>query len=160
MFIEFADPAFEAHMLKSYDTDSDGKISADEAKAVKMISVSSEFGTVGSITTLSGIEHFTRLEELYCNGNRISTLDVSGLTKLTTLSCTQNQISTLNVSGLTQLEYLWCSNNQISTLDVSNNAKLGALSCDPNDNLTEIWLTKGQTIYEFHYPLSTEIKYK
>ena len=51
--------------------------------------------------------------ELYCNGNQLTTLDVSQNTELTTLFCSNNQLKALDVSQNTALTVLTCFNNQI-----------------------------------------------
>ena len=84
------------------------------------------------ITTLSGIEDFDSLETLICNGNNLSTLDVSNNTNLKTLLCASNQLTELSVLSNTSLEDLDCSNNQISILDVSSNQLLIDLRCANN----------------------------
>jgi len=80
--------------------------------------------------SLKGFEY---LEELYCDSNELSSLDVSGLTNLKKLDCSSNAISSLDVSSLTSLEDLQCSFNKISTLDVSGLTSLGGLSCYANE---------------------------
>ena len=65
------------------------------------------------------------LEALSCEGNQLTSLDVSGCSSLSTLYCDDNQLSYLDVSG-TSLEGHWISgvyefkNNPLSFLDVSN----------------------------------------
>ena len=49
---------------------------------------------------------------LYCDGNKLTTLDVSKNTALTSLSCSGNQLTSLDVSKNTALTGLDCYNNQ------------------------------------------------
>jgi Leucine-rich repeat (LRR) protein len=84
------------------------------------------------ITTLAGIQHFIALQELYCNNNALTTLDVSGLANLEELNCTFNSLTALNVSGLDALRTLYCYQNALTTLDVSTPANLSQLDCSSN----------------------------
>ncbi|MDE7374233.1 MAG: hypothetical protein K2M86_02735, partial [Odoribacter sp.] len=84
------------------------------------------------LTSLQGIEYFTKLTELRCNFNSLTTLDVSKNTQLTELICQYNQLTTLDVSKNTRLVKLWCDVNQLTTLGVSKNTRLTELGCDNN----------------------------
>lgn len=119
-----------------------------------------------SISSLTGIEHFTALERLCCNNNPLTTLDVShntaltylecinnqlttltvsGLTALTDINCTNNQLTTLDVSGCTALKELWCRENQLTELDVSNNTALETLYCG-NNNISILNLSQNTAL--------------
>ena len=69
---------------------------------------------------------------LSCNGNQLTSLDVSGCTSLTMLNCELNRLTSLNVSGCTALTRLDCSNNQLTSLDVSSCSALTMLYCYNN----------------------------
>ena len=77
----------------------------------------SEINSVDWIQTnapsLKGIEFFTALTTLVCNGKRLTELDVSRNTALTWLDCRNNQLKTLDVSRNTALTNLYCSSNGI-----------------------------------------------
>lgn len=62
------------------------------------------------INTLAGIEYFTNLESLSCDGNNLTELDLAH-------------------SPL--LSFLYCSNNNLTELDLENNRKLGAPQFSP-----------------------------
>lgn len=106
-----------------------------------------------NIQNMKGIEHFTSLVSLRCNGNQLTSLDLSALTKLQNVDCSnnqltsltlgaasslnsvecqKNQLTSLNVSALTNLWTLNCSNNQLTSLDLSKNAKLITVECYNN----------------------------
>jgi Leucine-rich repeat (LRR) protein len=85
-----------------------------------------------SITSLSGIEHFTSLKELDCRDNQLTTLDVNKNIALTNLNCGYNQLFTLDVSKNTNLTNLECYNNRLTTLDISKNMNLTRLNCGKN----------------------------
>jgi hypothetical protein len=90
-----------------------------------------------NISDLTGIEDFTALIDLYCEGNQLTNLNVSGANALTFLTCNDNQLTSLDVSGATALTFLNCNDNQLTGLDVSNNLALEDLFCY-NNQLTSL----------------------
>ena len=92
------------------------------------------------LTTLSGLEHFTYLEELSCYKNSLTTLDATPFTKLKTLKCYNNSLTNLNLSGCTALNYLDCGSNSLTSLNLSTCTSLAYLIC-PNGGLTSIDLS-------------------
>ena len=124
----FPDDNFRSYVSSNFDTDSDGVLSDSEIANVDLIDVNSN----GSIASLKGIEYFTALTNLDCNGNQLTALDVSSNTALTSLSCHNNQLTALDVSSNTALTWLWCSSNQLTALNVSNNTALTHLACYDN----------------------------
>jgi len=93
---------------------------------------------VGSkeISDLTGIEDFIALTNLQCQGNQLTSLDVSNNTALTSLECWNNQLTSLDVSANTALTWLNCAINQLTSLDVSTNTALTGLSCYSNQLTT------------------------
>ena len=119
----FPDEKFREYIRSSFDKDSDGLLSEAEINAVTTINV------VG-ITSLEGIEHFTKLARLLCaNNSELTELDISNNTALTYLDCSNTGITSLDVSNNTALESLYCYNTGIAALDVRNNTALTGLSC-------------------------------
>ena len=115
--------------IKLHSWADDDVLTADELAQVTSLDLHSK-----SIETLKGIEYFTALEELNCNSNNLTSLDVSQNTKLTYLSCTSNtKLTSLNVSANTALEKLYCSSCKLSSLDVSANTALTELLCKDNN---------------------------
>lgn len=98
-----------------------------------------------SIASLKGIEYFTALTMLYCDGNQLTTLDVSGCTALKGLRCDGNQLTTLDLSKNTALKNLFCWDNQLTSLDVSMNTELTMLYCNGNQ-LTSLDLSKNTAL--------------
>ena len=72
------------------------------------------------------------ISNLYCEDNRLTSLDVSKNTALISLHCENNQLTSLDVSKNTALTELYCYNNQLTSLDVSKNTALTELSCTEN----------------------------
>ncbi|MFT5875196.1 MAG: hypothetical protein ACI8WT_004177 [Clostridium sp.] len=94
-----------------------------------------ELNVDGENSSLSGIEYFTALTDLWCTRNQLTTLDLSKNTALTNLYCYSNQLTTLDLSKNTALTILSCGDNQLTTLDVKNTA-LTFLNCDDNQLAT------------------------
>ena len=65
------------------------------------------------------------LAMLMCEGNQITSLDVSNNSGLMWLECGGNLLTSLDVSGLLNLYILNCGNNQLNSLDISENTSLG-----------------------------------
>ena len=68
----------------------------------------------------------------YCDGNMITSLNVSMNTALTELNCSDNQLTSLDVTKNTALTYLGCSNNRLTSLDLTKNTALTILACSNN----------------------------
>ena len=112
---------------RGVDKNGDGIISTGEAAEVTFLDVS-----YCSISDLKGIEAFINLDSLYCNYNKLTSLDFSNNTTLTGLNCSWNELTSLDVSKNTALTYLECSANRLTSLDVSNNTALTYLECGSN----------------------------
>lgn len=106
------------------DKDENGILSESELVYIKSLRLENK-----GITDLSGIEYFTNLQELYCNDNDLTFLDVSKNTALRSLYCYNNQLASLDTSQNISLENLDCSSNELSELDISKNAALKSLRC-------------------------------
>ena len=86
----------------------------------------------GNQLTYLNVSGCTALELLNCSNNQLTSLDVSGCTALKNLNCGGNQLTSLDVSSCTALEILFCSGNQLTSLDVSSCTVLEYLSCGEN----------------------------
>ena len=84
------------------------------------------------IADLTGIEDFTALTDLNCQGNQLTRLDVSNNTALEILRCSSNQLTSLDVINNTALRRMFCENNQLTSLDVSGANALTDLICGDN----------------------------
>lgn len=83
----FPDEQFRSYILSQlYGLD--GVLTDEEIADVTFM-----FATERGIQSLDGIEYFTALTTLYCSGNQLTELDVSGCKALTTISFARNQIS-------------------------------------------------------------------
>ena len=170
--VEFSDPAFKAYCVSkaNFDTDGDGEISLNEAKAQLNIDL-----TVADdvIRSLGGLEHFTNLVSLDVSGHPIENIPLSTLTKLQTFKCYYNNSATaiefsnnpallsadlractrlesLDVGGAQNLKQLICIGGQtaegecvgvLSSINLPNNPALEQLYVRDNNNLTSIDLS-------------------
>ena len=73
----------------------------------------------------------------------MKTLDVSRNTKLINLYCISNELTSLDVSQNTTLTELWCYGNQLTELDISRNTALTGLWCfnNPGDGVSSFPVT-------------------
>ena len=142
-----------------------GYINSDDVNATKIMNVSSEY-----ISSLRGLEYFTKLENFSCDENNLTWLPSMPST-LKILRCRENKLTSLPSmpSGLTllvcdknqltvlptftsSLQTLECENNKLTgsvnlcnlsglkTLDISNNPSMTTLLCY-NDALTSLNIT-------------------
>ncbi|TDD96486.1 Ig-like domain-containing protein [Flavobacterium cellulosilyticum] len=109
----------------------DGKVLTANVSGVTDLNLA-----VKNITDLTGIQDFSSLTFLSCEGNKLTSLDVSKNLALSTLYCYSNQITKLDISTNTALTGLGCSTNQISSLDLSKNIHLVSLMCFNNKLVT------------------------
>lgn len=77
------------------------------------------------------------LEFLACDGNRLTSLDCSGMQKLQYIACAKNNISDLKVDNLPLLKTLACYSNPIKKLPLQEMPKLDWLKCNETE-LTEL----------------------
>ena len=130
----FPDDNFRALIL-TLDCGQDGVLTAEELESVKFINVAGRL-----IQDLTGIEYFTALEELRCNSNRLTSLDMSKNTALTSLNCGSNDLTSLDVSKNTALEYLGCNSNELTIeLDAKNQFDLNTLPGNFDVTKTSNW---------------------
>ena len=109
----FPDPLFRAQM-KTFDENSDGKLSAGEIAAISNVNVT---GT--PVTSLKGIEHLSALRSLYAADTDLSKLDLSGNPNLRTLQISDTNISSLDLKNNPELTALYIPGTDITALDVS-----------------------------------------
>lgn len=123
----FPDSEFRSYVSDMFDTDGDGSLSKREMGNVTEI----EFENYDA-QSLEGIGFFTRLTELDCSGNEITSLDLSKNTALEELDCSVNSLKSLDISKCTRLTELDCSGNKLKELDVSKNKRLEDIDCSDN----------------------------
>lgn len=110
---------------KKFDLNHDGKLSKEECELVRVIGVAGN----SDIKSLSGIEAFPKLRELYCNNTGITELNLSNNPRLQILSCASTKIKELNVSECTMLKELKFSGCSVGAVDLTKNTNLSYLVC-------------------------------
>ena len=88
-----------------------------------------------SITSLSGIEQLTNLQELNVGGNELTSIDLSGNTKLRWLEASHNQITSVKFPQSMQTFVL--NDNKLSTLDLREYKNLVSVEVEDNE-LTDL----------------------
>ncbi len=136
----FPDANFRAYLAAHADLSSNGWLS--QAERDKVISMDLTESGIGDLT---GLCHFRNLEELYCGGNQLTQLDLSGNPKLIGLVCPNNQLTTLDVSQNPGLQGIDCGQNQLAALDLSANPALQGLDCAEN-NLQKLDVSKNPAL--------------
>ena len=84
-------------------------------------------------SSLSGIENFTSLKELYCSQNRLTTLDLSKNEKLTYVACDSNALTSLTLPANAPLKELHCQNNKLTSLTMPKTTNLKSVDCYGNN---------------------------
>ncbi len=110
----FPDENFRTYVIEKIDTDGDKVLSEEEIKKTKVIDVANR-----EITSLKGIEFFVFLDELHCNDNNLSSLDLSKNLNLQIIDCSSNQLSNLDLGENDVLYRLHCEYNFLTKLDIS-----------------------------------------
>ncbi|MGN0637304.1 MAG: DUF4214 domain-containing protein [Huintestinicola sp.] len=157
----FPDAVFRAYISEKLDWNQDNILSEEEINGATGISIYDS-----NLSSIKGIEHFTKLvhlsldgnmltsvdlskntalEELDLSSNQLTSLDVTNNTALRWLTCNDNKLTSLNVSKNTDLTYFRCGNNQLTSLDVSKNTALTTLYCGGN-KLTSLDLSKNTVL--------------
>lgn len=125
--VTIPDNTFKAILVNNaaINTNGDSEIQVSEAAAFNdTIDCRNQ-----NIHDLTGIQYFTALTALFCQGNILGSLDVSQNTALVMLSCNNCNLTSLDVSQNTVLEKLYCGFNSLGSLDVSQNIALKELTC-------------------------------
>ncbi len=124
----FPDATFRSYVATNFDINQNGYLSDTDISAATEINVMGQ-----SITSLTGVEHFTALTKLRCDTNQLTSLDISKNKRLLELDCGANNLTSLDVSNNTLLTRLTCDANKLTSLDVGNNTQLGELECSYNE---------------------------
>tara|TARA_B100000809_G_C15075374_1_gene507576 strand:+ start:90 stop:1481 length:1392 start_codon:yes stop_codon:yes gene_type:complete len=123
------DPNFEQALIDlGYDSGmSDGTVLTASIDTITSLRIDFK-----SINDLTGIHGFIALENLICNSNFLTNLDLSQNTAINYLNCNYNDLTTLNVSQNFAIKTLACNNNDLTNLDLSQNTALDSLDCHHN----------------------------
>lgn len=151
--IHFADKVLERRLLKmtepKIDADGDGKITFEEAAAVKELQLGFDVepeSTVDCVTDITGLEYFTSLETLSLKYNRVSDIKpIEGISTLKVLILGENPISSINLDALGELTDLRLYGTNISDIDLTKTPKLESLYLQ-RTNVSKVDLTPLQSL--------------
>lgn len=143
--VTIPDPNFKAFLVSNpwINSNFDAEIQVAEAAAYSDPIDCSYY----SISDLTGIEAFTAITSLSCEGNQLTTLDLSQNVSLTELFCRFNQLASIDISQNISLIDLECDNNLLTSLDVSQNIALTSLVCGDNQ-LTSLDVSNNPALYQ------------
>jgi Leucine-rich repeat (LRR) protein len=129
IFTAIPDSNFEDRLI-ALNIDKDGKNGKVVTSSInKILSLNVNKSNIANLT---GIEDFSALEELMCNENLLTTLDLSKNIYLNRLECNSNQLTNLNNSNNLLIRSLECTNNKLTSMNISQNVFLANLNCSSN----------------------------
>lgn len=151
--IHFADKVLERRLLEmkepKIDADGDGKITFEEAAAVKELQLGFDLkpeSTVDCVTDITGLEYFTSLETLSLKFNSVSDIKpIEGISTLKVLILGENPISSINLDKLGELTDLRLYGTNISDIDLTKTPKLESLYLQ-RTNVSKVDLTQLQSL--------------
>lgn len=151
--IHFADKVLERRLLAmtepKIDADGDGKITFEEADAVKELQLGFDLkpeSTVDCVTDITGLEYFTSLETLSLKFNSVSDIKpIEGISTLKVLILGENPISSINLDKLGELTDLRLYGTNISDIDLTKTPKLESLYLQ-RTNVSKVDLTPLQSL--------------
>lgn len=151
--IHFADKVLERRLLAmtepKIDADGDGKITFEEAAAVKELQLGFDLkpeSTVDCVTDITGLEYFTSLETLSLKFNKVSDIKpIEGISTLKVLILGENPISSINLDKLGELTDLRLYGTNISDIDLTKTPRLESLYLQ-RTNVSKVDLTPLQSL--------------
>ena len=151
--IHFADKVLERRLLAmtepKIDADGDGKITFEEAAAVKELQLGFDLkpeSTVDCVTDITGLEYFTSLETLSLKFNKVSDIKpIECISTLKVLILGENPISSINLDKLGELTDLRLYGTNISDIDLTKTPKLESLYLQ-RTNVSKVDLTPLQSL--------------
>jgi len=151
--VDIPDAAFKQKLLThtpTIDLNSDGEIQVSEATALTdVLDVSGTSGDPGTIANLTGLEAFINIDDLRCNFNEITSLDLSQNLNILDIRCNENPLSSVDISQNTMLRSISFSGHQLTTLDASNKPNLEFIQCNFGP-LAELNLENSPNIQSMH----------
>src|SRR5436305_3400120 len=97
----------------------------------------------GKIEGFLDLSDFINLENLECDFNELSGINLRKNKKLLKINCSNNKIAELNLSNCEKLQSLVCHKNDLVSIDFPNNSiNLTYVSCSEN-NLSDLSIFSG-----------------
>ncbi len=134
----FPDANFRAY-VETLNTDGEAGLSEAEIAAVHTMDVSYK-----SISKLDGIAFFTGLNNLNCQDNSLTSLDLSACASLYNLNASYNQLTSLILNPNAPIQYIWAYENQLASITLPKTIRQLSVSDNPIAALdlsgcTELW---------------------
>ena len=137
----FPDANFRKYIKEAFDKDKNGSLNDAEIDLIRNVHCEDM-----NIHSVKGIEYFPELIGLWCKGNHISELELSGNAGLKGIWCSFNDFTSLDFSDCPELEWVYCFNCKLRSLNVRNNPKLAYLECNSNPDLKVLDLKKNSKL--------------
>lgn len=123
-----------------WDMNNDGKLSEEEAAAIRAIDISKKtlegldgFNWDGTaVQSLDCKGYLPGLEVLKASGQKIVNLNANEFRALRVLVCDNNGLRTLDIVKCSKLTMLFVEENELTVLDITKNRALHTLSCHTN----------------------------
>ncbi len=124
----FPDANFRTQLIEGKLSGTYGFFTYDELSKVYSLELNNS-----NISSLEGIGYFTALQNLSCDHNNLTELNLANNPQLRTLSCSNNSLSTLDLSQQASLTEVDCHSNEIAfTVQLNTEAPLQMLDCSDN----------------------------
>ncbi|MEE3362214.1 MAG: hypothetical protein VZQ84_01510 [Anaerovoracaceae bacterium] len=142
----FPDPEFRKYVSDVVDKDRNGRLTADEIRAVTKIRIKGPYRDSGetprhpasyhlvdhAIRDLTGIGQFICLRELSIRNCGLERADLTGNEMLRTVDVTGNRLRSIDLRRNPNLVKLYCADNELEELSVEWNYRLDELVCARN----------------------------
>ena len=133
----FPDANFRAYIQTAFDDDGDGYLTSPEIDLIWNVHCENM-----NIYSVKGIEYFRELKGLWCKGNHITELDLSGNPGMKGIWCSFNDFESLDFSDCPELEWVYCFNCNLKELNIRNNPEMAYLECNSNPDLKTLDLSQ------------------
>ena len=145
--VNIPDSIFKSYVLSKCDTNNDGNVQINEASLIDSLIIYNM-----GISDLTGMQYFSNLYWIQCDGNNISTLNTSNNPSLRFVVCVGNQITSIDVSNNPLLFYLDCRDNELSALDFRNRSIGSTPYLDTRSNENLLCVSVDDTAYAYSSP--------
>jgi uncharacterized repeat protein (TIGR01451 family) len=131
--------------FRPVDINKDGLIQVSEVQNIVAMNVNGL-----TIKSMEGINNFTKLKDLNCSNNQITTMSLSNLTALEAVDVRNNYLTNLTFTGTNNIKSLFCQTNFLQKLDVQNLNKIEILHLYDN-KLEEIDLKNNKQLANLNF---------